>query len=444
MARPTHRWLSPLPLLGMLACTAGDKGRDGADAGGDRTDLDGDGYAESDCDDDDATVHPGAADVWYDGVDSDCRGDSDYDADADGHDATRFDGDDCDDQDSEVSPSAQEIWYDGVDQDCSGGSDYDLDEDGYPSVQYDGLDCDDRDASVNPAAVDAWYDGIDQDCRGDNDYDADVDGFDAADHGGTDCDDADAQTNPGAQEVWYDGVDADCAGDSDYDADADGHDADDHGGGDCDDQAPLISPSELESCDDVDNDCDGEVDEEDAVDGPCLRVLEDFEAGLWPATGWTPVGTNNGLVTTTAYEGSYALYDSSWAYNDGVSVGSGTIIGMWVYVPTANGRVYLGFDSTAGGTRSFVVAPNTGDIRFQTNVGYAYVEGTVAPTAIPRRQWLYMELELTSATQATGRLYTSAGVLVDSVSHTYATPVGGGGVAVQSFSGISMDYITVR
>ena len=39
--------------------------------------------------------------------------------------------------------SATEIWYDGVDQDCSGGSDFDQDSDGEDSDQYGGADCDD-------------------------------------------------------------------------------------------------------------------------------------------------------------------------------------------------------------------------------------------------------------------------------------------------------------
>ena len=54
-------------------------------------DVDGDGYDNSgcggsDCDDNDASVYPGAPEVLYDGVDSDCDGHSDYDADYDGYD----------------------------------------------------------------------------------------------------------------------------------------------------------------------------------------------------------------------------------------------------------------------------------------------------------------------------------------------------------------------
>jgi hypothetical protein len=33
---------------------------------------------------------PGAADAWYDGVDSDCAGNSDYDRDRDGSDSTAY------------------------------------------------------------------------------------------------------------------------------------------------------------------------------------------------------------------------------------------------------------------------------------------------------------------------------------------------------------------
>ncbi len=66
---------------------------DCSDADGDRV-----GDCEGDCDDEDATAYPGAEETWYDGIDSDCAGDDDYDADADGVDASE----DCDDTDSAV------------------------------------------------------------------------------------------------------------------------------------------------------------------------------------------------------------------------------------------------------------------------------------------------------------------------------------------------------
>ncbi|MDG1484352.1 MAG: MopE-related protein, partial [Myxococcota bacterium] len=92
-------------------------------------DADGDGYTEADgdCDDDDADASPDAEEVWYDGVDSDCDGGSDYDEDGDGYDASSYGGIDCDDGDADASPDAEEVWYDGVDSDCDGWSDYDAD-----------------------------------------------------------------------------------------------------------------------------------------------------------------------------------------------------------------------------------------------------------------------------------------------------------------------------
>jgi hypothetical protein len=78
-------------------------------------DRDGDGFAAiesggDDCDDGDDAIFPGAHDNWYDGVDADCAGNCDWDADADGAaDADRPAGDpacdalpvaaDCDDGD---------------------------------------------------------------------------------------------------------------------------------------------------------------------------------------------------------------------------------------------------------------------------------------------------------------------------------------------------------
>ena len=83
-------------------------------------DADADGYTveQGDCDDTDAAVNPSAADTWYDGVDADCAGDSDYDADRDGHDIDSHGGDDCDDTTPSISPGETEIPDNGVDDDC--------------------------------------------------------------------------------------------------------------------------------------------------------------------------------------------------------------------------------------------------------------------------------------------------------------------------------------
>jgi hypothetical protein len=106
------------------------------------------------------------------------------------------DGTDCDDTDADVHPTASDAWYDGVDANCDGLSDYDRDGDGYDSDAYGGTDCDDYDAAFNPGVAETWYDGLDENCDGLSDYDQDGDGYDADGYGGDDCDDADDTVYP--------------------------------------------------------------------------------------------------------------------------------------------------------------------------------------------------------------------------------------------------------
>jgi hypothetical protein len=237
-------------------------------------DLDGDGYGDpantsvacsqpplsstdnTDCDDSQASVHPGAEEVWYDGIDQDCDG-NDNDRDEDGYAIDQ----DCDEDDPEVNPGATEIWYDGVDQDCSGGSDYDYDGDGYDSESHGGDDCDDADDAVWPGAPDEPYDGVVSDCDASDEYDADGDGHDFWGYGGDDCDDANSEVYPGAEEVWYDGIDQDCDGNDD-DQDEDGHPVDE----DCDD----TDPGAWDDCDPVDTGDTGEPDVPDDTGEPEL------------------------------------------------------------------------------------------------------------------------------------------------------------------------------
>ena len=240
-------------------------------------DSDGDGYdVADDCDDGESATNPDAEETWYDGVDSDCSGTSDYDADGDGHDSETYGGDDCDDTDSATSPDVAETWYDGVDSNCDDADDYDADGDGYSSGGGSGSggssgseDCDDTDADTYPGAEETWYDGTDSDCDGESDADADGDGYDAEAEGGEDCDDGDADVNPDGVDTWYDGVDSDCDDASDFDADGDGYDSDDYGGEDCDDSDASINPDATESDDDdgIDEDCDGVDEWDDDLDG---------------------------------------------------------------------------------------------------------------------------------------------------------------------------------
>ena len=225
-------------------------------------DEDGDGVTScsGDCNDDDASVHPGAEET-IDDTDEDCNGLVDdgtdaYDDDGDGY--SENDGD-CNDGDEEVHPGATEDPLNGRDDDCDGVTDLgalDGDEDGYSGA---GGDCDEMDGTIYPGAPEL-ADGKDNDCDGDTDegtvlYDDDGDGLSESEG---DCDDSDDSVYAGAEEL-ADWIDNDCDGTIDegtfnYDDDGDGYS---ELGGDCDDDNDAISPAEREvTGDGVDNDCD--------------------------------------------------------------------------------------------------------------------------------------------------------------------------------------------
>ena len=270
-------------------------------------DNDGDSFnAAEDCDDSDPLVNPKAEEVWYDGVDADCGGDDDYDADGDGYVPAEYGGlatlnvpgtgslqpGDCNDADPAVHPDLADTWYDGEDTNCDGADDYDMDGDGFVPEEYVGLatsnqdgsgalpggDCDDEEALVNPDIADAPYDGIDADCGGEEDFDGDGDGYVPDEYVGRatlyvagsgslpggDCDDASETIFPGADEDRYDGIDGDCdPATAEYDVDGDGVLADSATGGspDCDDTNADIYPDAVEVIGDgIDSDCDGGTD----------------------------------------------------------------------------------------------------------------------------------------------------------------------------------------
>lgn len=223
-------------------------------------------------------------------------------------------GFDCDDTDPAYHPGADESdCNDPNDYNCDGSVAYaDADEDGWPAC----TECNDADASINPDAIEIC-DELDNDCDtaiddlddsldtsttstwyGDNDGDgfgdssltitqcAPPSGY-VSD--GSDCDDTVSTTFPGADEycddldsdcddtlddsdaldttVWYADNDSDSYGDASATENAcdqpSGYVADNT---DCDDNSNRVFPGADEYCDNLDNDCDGTTDEDDAID----------------------------------------------------------------------------------------------------------------------------------------------------------------------------------
>lgn len=142
--------------------------------------------------------------------------------------------------------------------------------------------------------------------------DEDDDGWKATEG---DCDDGDAAIHPGAPDTWYDGVDSDCGGNSDYDADGDLSDSASHGGSDCDDEDPAIGPQATETCNEVDDDCDGNIDDADAnlSNGTLVHADGDGdgfgEAGgqrfcVIPGSGWISDGSDCDDTSAVVWPGA--------------------------------------------------------------------------------------------------------------------------------------------
>ncbi|MFT3772446.1 MAG: MopE-related protein [Minicystis sp.] len=286
-----------------------------------------------DCNDFDAAFKPGAPELC-DGLDNDCNGIlddgaglpsatfyADLDGDGFGDPSTTVPacaappgyvaiGGDCDDLDASVHPNAAEI-CDGLDNNCNGVADEgvtsifyaDADNDGYgnpgsfvaacaqpPGYVAKAGDCDDQKASINPNALEVC-DGVDNNCDGQVDegvkatFYADIDGDGYGNPvlsvqacalpagyvtNALDCNDAVAAIRPGAPETCN-GLDDNCDGNVD--------EGNPGAGGTCATGLPgICGPGttvcangaitcvqkyqpQPEVCDGVDNDCDGQVDE---------------------------------------------------------------------------------------------------------------------------------------------------------------------------------------
>ncbi len=262
-------------------------------------DTDGDGDPDlTDCQPEDPLVHHAANEVCN-GEDDNCNSLADEvfpDTDGDGEADCVDDDDDgdgvLDSADNCVgvkNPGQADFDEDGVGDAC----DNDSDDDGDP----DASDCAPLDPAVHAGAGEVCN-GIDDDCDGLKDeedgegceiffLDMDGDGYGnevfgkclcaptpeyAAQEGG-DCYDGDPQINPGAAEIC-DNKDNDCNSEKDEGCDDDGDQTCDAqmvvtgfpqvcplGPGDCDDDDPTVFPGNLETCDELDNNCNNLVDE---------------------------------------------------------------------------------------------------------------------------------------------------------------------------------------
>jgi hypothetical protein len=219
-------------------------------------DADDDGYNEDDdCNDSDASIHPDA-DELCDGIDNDC----DDEVDEDAIDMTTWFGDS--DGDGYGNP-AEDAWSTACEM-----------PEGYTDASM-ATDCDDLNEWIYPGS-DEFCDGIDNDC----DDEIDEDAIDST--------------------TWYVDTDGDGYGDSAEGTTIaacdmpDGYTGEDLAT-DCNDSDETIYPEATELCDELDNDCDDEVDEGSACsDGETLGVpsdvgdaVLDFRCNEWDETDAT-------------------------------------------------------------------------------------------------------------------------------------------------------------
>ncbi len=209
---------------------------------------------------------------------------------------------DCNDSNSAIKPGATEIVGDGVDQNCDGLETCydDADNDGYLDTSGDTrvsvdtdcndtfegtstdptTDCDDNDSSRNPAATEIVGDQIDQNCDSQELCYIDVDGDGHRPNSGTvlsadtdctdsgeatesapsgDCDDSNNRTYRGAA---FNESSTACMNDDDSDGYGDSTaPSGGSAGTDCADSDATRNPGATETCDSIDNDCDGLIDE---------------------------------------------------------------------------------------------------------------------------------------------------------------------------------------
>ncbi len=218
--------------------------------------------------------------------------------------------------------------------------DYDMDGDGYTP---NGGDCNDSNDTIYPGAPEIC-DGLDNDCidstpidAGTDCYDDDGDGYCEVppcvntSQGLSDCDDNDPYRYPDESVIeLVNGKDDDCDGIIDdetvvYDDDGDGYCEVPpclntiKRSSDCDDANPNASPGKTEICGDgFDNDCDGQVNQLNAIG--CTDFYLDEDSDTWGVSGptecWCDDGSYpyTGLNTRDCYDYNANAYPGQTSY----------------------------------------------------------------------------------------------------------------------------------
>ncbi|MEZ4317650.1 MAG: MopE-related protein [Myxococcota bacterium] len=283
------------------------------------TDLDGDGFSPPfDCNELDAAINPAATEIC-DGQDNDCDGladamdpdvtDADFwfeDSDGDGYgnenasailsclpvSGSVTTNDDCNDSNADINPAGTEV-CNTIDDDCDGLTDdadpsvtgaatwyRDMDSDGFGTtgttvqacmapVGYvaSSTDCNDGDPNIRPNAVETCN-TVDDDCSGT-------------------IDDNEAQNTP-----WYPDLDGDGYGDnSSLVAACPAPPMHVGNAVDCDDSEATVFPGNPEICDQLDNDCNGMIDDNAPVQNWYLDTDGDgYGAGAAVQSCDQPIG----------------------------------------------------------------------------------------------------------------------------------------------------------
>ena len=214
----------------------------------------------------------------------------------------------------------------------------DSDGDGFVAGTGEGFDCDDSNPNINPNQSEIC-DSLDNNCNGEIDeglredlyFDADADGAGDAERlvsvclgdsryvdNGDDCDDSDAAIHPGAEEVC-DGADNDCDGTVDgedaVDAEAWYYDGDGDGYGEPEIEEIACEPStsfvdDASDCDDTDASTYPAADEVcDGFDNDCDESIDEDAVD---ATPWYADADGDGFGNAAVYEIACTPSDSSY------------------------------------------------------------------------------------------------------------------------------------